>query len=286
MTAEKNNISPLGFSGERVVPNRTGLQYTFLRHLVVYRWAAQILSGKKVVDCGCGEGYGTFELTKTATSVIGLDRSLRSIHHAAHTYQDEHLVFYPSDLNRGMPLSTGSTDVVTSFQVIEHLQKPSIFLLEIVRILQPHGFVILSTPNKTTFSPDGILLDPYHHKEYTTQTFANLLHDTFRHVRVISLTGNSMIQKFLQKDIHAAKQLVRLDFLHAFRWIPVPIRQLLYGPALNVIRKLSSTSDTNRPFIQDFFITSKPVEETQVLDLIAICWNADTPIFNPSYLER
>jgi SAM-dependent methyltransferase len=64
-----------------------------------------------------------------------------------------------------LPYPDGSFDAVVSLQVIEHLHSPQEFLGECARVLTPNGVLIVSTPNRLTFSPDG-LRNPFHTFEF------------------------------------------------------------------------------------------------------------------------
>ena len=46
-----------------------------------------------------------------------------------------------------MPFSDQSWDIITSFDLIEHLTSPDRFLEEAFRVLKPNGLLIISTPN-------------------------------------------------------------------------------------------------------------------------------------------
>ena len=55
-------VPPLQLTGERTLPDVPEENYWFRRHLVVYRWIASRVGGRRVVDLACGEGYGSAEL--------------------------------------------------------------------------------------------------------------------------------------------------------------------------------------------------------------------------------
>jgi len=44
-------------------------------HVARYVWALNYIRGKRTMDCGCGEGYGTAWLRKQGIETIGLDIS-------------------------------------------------------------------------------------------------------------------------------------------------------------------------------------------------------------------
>jgi ubiquinone/menaquinone biosynthesis C-methylase UbiE len=62
-------------------------------HVVAYRWAAPQLHELRVLDFGCGTGYGTYELSKAAASIVGVDVSAESVDHARFAYNAPNLEF-------------------------------------------------------------------------------------------------------------------------------------------------------------------------------------------------
>ena len=59
---------PLPLTGERTAPGVPEENYWFQRHVVAYHRAAELVRGLRVLDAGCGEGYGTDLLADTASS--------------------------------------------------------------------------------------------------------------------------------------------------------------------------------------------------------------------------
>src|SRR5260370_283810 len=69
------------FTGERVIPDQVEPDL-WSEHLARYAFAQRYAAGKHVLDCGCGTGYGTFELGQAAAEVTGLDLSCDAIEYA------------------------------------------------------------------------------------------------------------------------------------------------------------------------------------------------------------
>jgi SAM-dependent methyltransferase len=61
------------FNGERVCPDIPVAN--FHNHLKVYEFAQQFCANKKVLDIGCGTGYGSAKLAEVASEVVGIDLS-------------------------------------------------------------------------------------------------------------------------------------------------------------------------------------------------------------------
>ena len=153
---------PLPLTGERTAPGIPEENYWFQRHVVVYDYVARLVRGARVLDAGCGEGYGTARLATAAAQTTGVDLEEPVIRRAAALYP--RVRFDAANLV-SLPYPDASFDAVVSLQVIEHLHSPQEFLAECARVLTPHGFLIVSTPNRLTFSPDG-LRNPFHTFEF------------------------------------------------------------------------------------------------------------------------
>ncbi|HLK61146.1 MAG TPA: class I SAM-dependent methyltransferase [Chthonomonadaceae bacterium] len=164
---------------ERMVPESAGYS-TFWEHIYRYRFAAQHVAGKRVLDIACGEGYGVAALARAgAKSVVGVDISEEACEHARRKYGIE----ARQGSADAIPLPQGSVDVIVSFETIEHVPSPQSFLEECLRVLAPGGALIISTPNKAVYTM-GDRPNPYHCSEMTESEFKALLSLHFRSVEL------------------------------------------------------------------------------------------------------
>src|SRR5690348_6634438 len=81
-----NEAGSLPLTGERTVPGIPEENYWFRRHEAAYEWLLPHVVGLRVLEVGCGEGYGTALLAGSAAAVIGLDYDALTAAHAASTY--------------------------------------------------------------------------------------------------------------------------------------------------------------------------------------------------------
>jgi 2-polyprenyl-3-methyl-5-hydroxy-6-metoxy-1,4-benzoquinol methylase len=171
MSTPDEGILPL--TGERTVPGVPAENYWFRRHEAAYAFAAPLVAGGSVVEVGCGEGYGAALLAPSARRVIGIDYDALTVRHARAAYPE--LQFVRANL-AALPLSTGSLDVVTTLQVIEHVWDHGQFVRECLRVLRPDGLLLVTTPNRLTFSP-GLdkPVNPFHTREFTAAELSALL---------------------------------------------------------------------------------------------------------------
>jgi SAM-dependent methyltransferase len=170
------------FTGERVIPGQVDADL-LNEHLARYAFAARLSRRKQVLDAGCGAGYGSAELARTATSVLGVDRSAEAIAFARGQYPAPNLRFEEGDCS-ALPAPDGSIDLVVAFEVIEHLQDWRAFLREARRVLSTAGQFIVSTPNKLYYSESrgGSGPNPFHVHEFEFEEFRAELGEVFPHV--------------------------------------------------------------------------------------------------------
>lgn len=166
------NPQTLDFTGERFTPEC--VREMAYEHWHRYAWAKALTANKVVADVACGEGYGSHLLAQTAQSVIGVDVDEKTIAHAKARYAAPNLEFVQADA-LSLPLDTDSVDVVVSFETIEHLQDHDGLLTEFKRILRPDGYLILSSPDKASYSDQTGYDNPFHEKELYREELEALL---------------------------------------------------------------------------------------------------------------
>jgi SAM-dependent methyltransferase len=166
-------IDQLPLTGERTVPGIPEENYWFRRHEAAYLALAPYCAGAVVLEAGCGEGYGADLLAGTARLVCALDYDALTAAHVARAYPGVHAV--RGNL-AGLPLRSSTVDVVANLQVIEHLWNQEEFLRECHRVLRPGGRLLITTPNRLTFSPGrDTPLNPFHTRELSPAELGKLL---------------------------------------------------------------------------------------------------------------
>ena len=165
----------LTLTGERTIPDLDIENYWFRRHEVVYERLAPRCAGRDVLEAGCGEGYGADLIAGVARRVVAVDYDDAAVAHVRSRYPRVEVM--QANLAQ-LPLPDESVDVVVNFQVIEHLWDQGQFVRECLRVLRPSGLLMVSTPNRITFSPGrDTPINPFHTRELNADELTELLVD-------------------------------------------------------------------------------------------------------------
>jgi SAM-dependent methyltransferase len=184
----------LPLTGERTIPDLDIENYWFRRHQVVYQRLATHCVGRDVLEAGCGEGYGADLIAGTARRVVAVDYDEAAVAHVRSRYPRVEVM--QANLAE-LPLPDASMDVVVNFQVIEHLWDQTQFVKECARVLRPSGLLLMSTPNRITFSPGrDTPINPFHTRELNADELTELLVDSgFAQVSVSGLFHGARLRE-------------------------------------------------------------------------------------------
>jgi ubiquinone/menaquinone biosynthesis C-methylase UbiE len=105
--------------------------------------------GKTILDVGFGSGgiCIAFNLSGAVATGVDIDPELKDIAERnvlAHGAHADFKLYNGSDL----PFSSESFDYVISSSVLEHVSFPEKLLGEMLRVVKPHGRILLTLPNK------------------------------------------------------------------------------------------------------------------------------------------
>jgi len=173
------------FTGERLVPGAEGLDDLYTEHMSRYLLAAMMAGGRRVLDVGCGCGYGTHALALAgAAEVLGVDISREAVDFAGSRYCHPGLAYRVMDA-RGLDLE-GSYGLITCFELIEHVNEDAAVVRSLAAALAEDGICLISTPNVEVYVAGGEGGDnPYHCREYRKGEFEDLLKTAFAGVTVL-----------------------------------------------------------------------------------------------------
>ena len=174
--------STLEFTGERFTPECVReIRY---EHWARYAFALELARGKRVLDAACGEGYGSAMLAGAAASVLGVDIAEDAIAHARSRYGAQaNLRFQRGDCT-ALDAAPGSFDLIVSFETLEHVAAQENLIAGFARALTDAGILIVSSPDKRTYSDVSGFRNEFHVRELYRDELLALLAPHFPQLRL------------------------------------------------------------------------------------------------------
>lgn len=140
---------------EKMLHRLNPVRLAYVRDQVDQHWQCdeqgfRPLEGKTALDVGCGAGLLAEPLARLGAKVTAVDAAGPLIDAARAHAEGQGLAI---DYRVGeVAALSGTFDLVTSMEVIEHVADPDAFISALAARLAPGGLLILSTPNKTAMS--------------------------------------------------------------------------------------------------------------------------------------
>jgi 2-polyprenyl-3-methyl-5-hydroxy-6-metoxy-1,4-benzoquinol methylase len=164
----------------RFLPDEMRGELVEAEHLCRYWWAAGLARDRRVLDAGCGIGYGAAIMSAAgAAQVDGVDIADEVVE-AATAAAPEGVRFRTGDV-RDLPFPDDSFDLVVCFEVIEHVEDQDRSLDELRRVLAPGGVLAISSPNPAVYVPGN----PHHKRELGPDELRDMLASRFGAVRLL-----------------------------------------------------------------------------------------------------
>jgi SAM-dependent methyltransferase len=166
---------------ERFDPDTLRGEMVEAEHLGRYRWAAAVAAGRDVLDVGSGIGYGAAIMSAAgAGSCTGVDVAGDAVAQARDRFGDTAIEWVEASAT-ALPFADGSFDLVTCFEVIEHVAEQAEVVGELARVLRAGGTMLISSPNRGRYPPGN----PFHVRELTSDELRELLGARFAHVTLL-----------------------------------------------------------------------------------------------------
>lgn len=259
------------FTGERVIRHRqSNIDLNYLRHLAAYRFVHHYLAGKRVLELGCGSGYGVLAMeTVTVNDFFAVDLDLQAVRYAKNLSAGMAGIHYGVTDGCHLMFSDHVFDLVYSFQVIEHVKDQAGFMAEMIRVTRPGGTILFSTPNRITYQVENRgKKNPFHHHEFDLGELDAFLKEFNIHFEIKGIAKSARLQatdqQIQQNNSKPVVRLVRKTGL---------IRLVPYLPTL--VKRLAVTETKTDKIkragidVTDFPITDEPGDN--VLDFLVIC---------------
>lgn len=140
----------------------------FVAHASIYEFGSRFARGARVLDAGCGTGYGAEILVRNgAAHVHGVDVDPRSVAYARRHYGSDAISFARADCER-LTLEEGSYDLVFASNVLEHLEHPELFVRSAFRGLRPGGRALIALPPITSEETAALHRGIHYHRSNRT----------------------------------------------------------------------------------------------------------------------
>ena len=255
-------MSELTFTGERLHEDDALFGIDLAQHRAAYRFVLEREDGGRVLELGSGTGYGAAELAKGGLRVVAVDRVAPLA-----SALSSGVRFVRADVN-ALPLRAASFDRVLSFQVIEHLEDPSLYLAAMARLLRPGGEVVLTTPNVLT----SLGVNPYHVHEYRADELARTLGAFFADVEVRGVGATEPVRRYLEARRVRIRRIMRIDPLGVRNLLPRAWLERLFAWFAAVVRR-GVQRDDGLPEVtwRDFPVSERGRASDDCVDLLAVC---------------
>lgn len=123
-----------------------------------YASLKSMIKGKKILDFGCGNGGFLRRAKEITSSVYGVELNRETVERLS-----EEAITIKASIDE---YSADSFDLITMFQVLEHLEEPELYLQKIKSRLRVGGMLLIETPNA-----DDVLLSKYNSDAFMDFTF-------------------------------------------------------------------------------------------------------------------
>ncbi len=170
-----NESSVVGYTDYiRDEPNIRRTAQRRLKHL------EQFVQPGRLLDVGCATGFFLDEARKRGWQVEGLDVSSFGVEYAQSNFG---LTAHHGTLTE-LPFEAGAYDLVTMWDVIEHVPDPTAYVRRAAELLRPGGVITLATPDVESLPARlagrrwvGYKLSEEHIYYFSVQTLSKLLAD-------------------------------------------------------------------------------------------------------------
>ncbi len=163
------------------------------RHTILYPWpknhptysSSKFTNGEgmTLLDIGCGNGAFAEFANHRNFDVIGIDIDTASLD-LAKKRSVQNTIFLNATIFEYLKENPEKKfDIITAFEVIEHLDNPKETIETIKKLLKPDGIFIGTLPNENRLLAKefnlNFALPPYHLTYWTTETWSNVLNKYF-----------------------------------------------------------------------------------------------------------
>lgn len=170
--------------------------WSLLRTMARYKFVANFIEDKTVLDIGCGEGLGTFLISKYAKHIHGIDTDKEAIDYAKTNLKRDNLEFSVENLLN--TIHNNNLDRIIAIDVIEHLRRSDeeILMNKMSDTLNKDGICIIGTPNKNMSKYESKEAKTGHINMYTEKRLKTLMEKHFGNVFTFGMNDEVMYTGF------------------------------------------------------------------------------------------
>ncbi len=181
----------------------------------------EILTGKKVVDIGCGTGRHWEEmLRQSPADIMGYDVSAGML--AKLNIKYPAAVTYQLSNNRLTGLADKSCDVIVSTLTLAHIEDVRAALNEWNRVLKPGGEIILTDYHPTALANNGDRTFVYHDRLISIKNYVHPIEKILSIILPLDIQVVSWNEKVIDDSLkHYYEEKNALHVFEKFRNVPI-----------------------------------------------------------------
>lgn len=170
-------------------------------HETARKTAEQGLTGKKLLDVGCGGGILAESMARRGADVTGIDLGTENLKaatvHAEQSGLENTLRYQHIPVEELAKTHAGQFDVVTCMEMLEHVPDPSSIVQACFELLAPGGVCVLSTINRNPKSYLFAIVGA----EYVLRLLDRGTHDYAKFITPAELDKMAITAEFVRQDI-------------------------------------------------------------------------------------
>jgi len=262
-------------------------------HFGHYAWVEEVAPGAaRILDFGCGSGYGIGYLASLGKEVCGVDISRDAVDYAAAHYPSARFVCSTLD----KPLEENPTlqqcglgwDVVASFEVVEHVEDSLNFVRNAAAMVANDGVALIGCPNRLTSFEFNINFTEDHVHEFTPYQLDQVCRMYFRSVEILGEAIHPPVRRRLFHQTRSFRSRLR-EFLRSSAWAG-SAETGIWGAIRSVLRKIRRMRGSTmvpaavgyiplEKLKQDYFaFVTEPRQVKRARGIIAVCRDPIRPL--------
>ena len=220
-------------TGERPVDGVTPDGLVAL-HTSGYQEVSARIGAGRVLDVGCGVGFGASRLLSDQRMVVGVDYDVPAAVQAGRRWAGQGLRVAAMD-GSGLGFPAAAFDAVCSSHIVEHFVDPASHARELARVLRDDGTAVVLTPNAPMDFEN-----PFHVSLFEPASLAALLGRFFDDVSVLGHEGSVRAKADFADRRASAAKLLELDVFDLRHRVPRSWYVAAYSVATRAAYRLQS----------------------------------------------